>query len=105
MKLSAKNGIYIVNDTDVEIDGNLSLIGSPGSGSEKWTITAPIISASDFIEVGVLDTTGFDGRLIIKGNSGNDRGEIEAGDFYARFNYRIFYEKDSSHLNETVQCV
>ena len=105
MKLSAKNGIYIVNDTSVEIDGNLSLIGSPGSGSEKWTITAPIISVSDSIEAGVLDTAGFNGRLIIKGNLEDDRGEIEAGDFYARNNYRIFYWKDSTHPNETVQCI
>lgn len=106
MKLSAKNGIYIVNDTSVEIDGNLSLIGSPESGSEKWTITAPVVAATQ-INAGVIDATGYgdNGRVIVKGNLSEDRGEVEAGDFYARFNYRIFYQKDSSHLNETVQCI
>lgn len=107
MKLSAKNGIYIVNDTSVEIDGNLSLIGSPGSGSEKWTITAPVVAATTQINTGVIDATGYgdNGRVIVKGNLSEDRGEVEAGDFYARNNYRIFYWKDSSHPNETVQCI
>ena len=97
IKISAPNGLKVVNNSDVEVDGNVELLSG-------YTLGADYIDVNE-ITVGTSIAT-------IKSESLEDGSprivfdkHIKATDIYATGSYRIFYWKDSSHPNATLQCV